>query len=334
MAKRKTPTKKSSKSPFEEAVAFLKKNKVEFHQGSEYVGEVGPERHIEPRNYIEKIKIPFTGDEWIDLMSTEGNALGMCCATISDARDILIGQFRGGRWISGEKLWQFVQLLDHHDGFEYMLPRTEKNYEEWKRCEDFQKPKDDPVYRLWEIYDKIKEHLVVSKPSVDPYVEDAPIREPIQAALSLLYSGITGLYWGTSCFDDEERRPAWMKQQKHAARQLTIARLLPALRDVLLHIDKLDMGDFDGFAICKVEEPTAVCDNALGMCIFHTKEEAQKMIDVWAKPEDENVEDLGRRDIRKKTMIRPVHISSKTGLSFKDDAPAPDTTISQSGRPV
>jgi hypothetical protein len=304
---------------FEEAVSFLNERKIEFRQGSEYVGPVGPERHVEPRNYVEAIKIPFSGDEWIDLMSTEGNALGACCATISNARDILLGQLRGDRWIDGGELWEFVELLAHHDGFEYMLPQTDENFEEWKSY-NFAEPKDDPIYRLWEIYDKTKEHFVVRKPHVDPYAEDAPIREPIQAALSLLYSGITGLYWSTSCFerDDEDRNPAWMKQQKHAHRQLTIARLLPALRDVLQHVDSLDMGDFDGFAVCKVDEPTAVLDNRMGLCVFHTKKEAQKMIDAWAKTEDENVEDMGRRDIRKKTMIRPVHVSSKTGLTFKD----------------
>ena len=110
-----------------------------------------------------------------------------------------------------------------------------------------------------------------------------------------------------------------MKQQRHAARQLTLARFIPALKDAFDHIDALNLGDFEGFAIVKTEEPDEVLTNRLGQCIFHTKEEAQKMIDIWAKPEDENEEEKNNRnEIRKNTTIRPVSVSSKTGLTFLD----------------
>jgi hypothetical protein len=317
MAKRKVPAKRIE-TPFEKATAFLKRRKVEFLQGNEYVGEPGVDRHVEDRPYIEKIKIPFTGDEWIDLMDTEGQALGMCCATISHARDILLAELRGGRWINGEKLWEFVELLRHHDSFEYMLPPTEKNYQKWK-SHTFKRPKDDPVYRLWEIYDAIKDHLIVRPPPVEPFSEDAPIRQPIQAALSTVYSHSASLYWATSCFNDEgDRDPPWMKQQKQAARQLTIHRLLPALQSLLKHIDALNLGDFDGFAVCKSKEPDAVTENGLGLCVYHTRDEAQRMIDTWAKQDDENKTDYLSKEVRANTIIRPVHISSKTGLTFKD----------------
>lgn len=303
---------------FDEAVAFLNEREVKFVQGREWLGEPGVDRRTEERPYIEKIKIPFSGDEWLDLMDTEGRALGMCCGTISAARDILLGELRGGRWIDGEKLTRFVGLLSHHDGFEYMLPRTEKNYEEWGSYA-FERPADDPIYRLWEIYDKIKDHLHVRPPSVEPYPENAPIRDPIQAALTTVYSHSASLYWATSCFaSDREDEPAWMKQQKQAHRQLTIHRLLPALQALLKHIDTLDLGDFDGFAVCKAKEPSAVTENGLGLCIFHTREEAQGMIDTWSKQEDEHEEDYLSRNVRENTIIRPVHVSSKTGLTFKD----------------
>lgn len=307
---------------FEGAVAWLNERSIPFRQGDEYVGEhgVGEGRHKVDRPYIEALEVPLTAEEWLDIMSTDGEFLGACCGTISSARDILIAQVRHGRWIDTKDLWEFIEILSHHDGFEFMLPKTHENYREWSTWYEDMKPQDDPIYRIWETWDAIKEHALLEVPHADPYPENSSAREPVKAALNVLYDGVFALYWGTSCFSEEsDNDPDWMKQQKHARRQLTIARLLPALRGVLDHIDTLDMGDFKGFAVCKIGEPDDVCRNRLGQCIYHTEEEAQKMIDRWAKRDDENEEDFGRKDIRKKAIIRPVSVSSETGLTFLDE---------------
>ncbi len=240
----------------------------------------------------------------------------MCCGNISHARDILTSCLRDGRWIKGRDLWEFVETLKNHDGFEYMLPIDNDKHEEYKSWRG-ENPDKDPIYRLWQVYDKIKGHLYTSRPFLGAPPQDAPIRQPIQLALSILNLTITQLWWSTSALSRPlKNEPAWMKDQKDAQRQLTIARMMPALRDVMEHIDELDLGDFEGFAICEQEEPDMLIKNNLGLCIYRTKEEAQKMIDTWAIQDDNCVEDTYKKEVRKKTVIRPVSVSSKEGLYF------------------
>lgn len=306
-----------TKTTFEEAVAFLNERGIEFRQGQEYVGPVP--RRPEPRAWIEGLAPPFSAEEWLDIVSADSELFGSCCANISAARDILYSKVRHGRWLDSKDLWEFIEILKNHDGFEYMLSPTDKNYAEWSSWEEGRKPQDDPIYRLWEVYDKIKDHLKLAPPYVVPFSDDAPIREPIRAAISVLHAGVGSLYWSTSCFGERDGDPQWVVDQRRAERQLTIARLMPALRDVMTHIDKLDLGDFDGFAICKQAEPDAVCDNRLGLCIYSTMKDAQEMIERWCKVEDEEEEARpGKKPTREQTVIRPVHVSSKTGLTFKD----------------
>jgi hypothetical protein len=310
-------------STFDEAIAFLSEKGVEFRQGDEYVGEPGKGRHSVPRNYITDIYIPFTAEEWIDLMSTEGKFLGSCCATISAARDILLKQLRGGRWIRTGELWEFMETIGHHDGFEYMLPKDHEHYSEFDE-QDWRDhtPEEDPIYRLWQVWDKIKEHVTLKVPYTEPYKPESRYgKHPVHEALALAYSATHHLYWATSCFGkNREDDPAWMKQQKHARRQLTLARVTPALRTLFEHLDQFDLGDFEGFAVCKKDAPDDVLDNSMGQCIFHDEAEAQKMIDQWAKKDDEHEEDFGRNDIREKTTIRPVSVTVSHGLRFLDEA--------------
>lgn len=305
---------------FEEAVAFLDERDIQFRQGYEYVGEAGKGRHQEDRNYIESVAIPFSAEEWLDVIDTEGKALGACCATISSARDILLAQLRQGRWISTKDLWEFTEILSHHDGFEFMLPKNHEHYEAWRSWQQDQDPQDDPIYRLWQIWDKIKDHALLNTPRADPPAPKSKYAEhPVHSALSVAYNSIHMLFWATSCFGEgREDDPAWMAQQKHARRQLVLARVTPSLRTLFEHLSQFDQGDFKGFAICSKEDPKEILDNRMGQCIFHTREEAQGMIDAWAKRDDENEEDFGRKDIREKTTIRPVSVSAKTGLTFLD----------------
>jgi len=306
---------------FNEAVLWLNERGIGFRQGDEYVGEVGVDRRCESRPWIESIEVPFSAEEWLDIISADSKIFGSCCATISNARDILYAQARHGRWIDGKDLWEFVEILSHHDGFEFMLPRTNENHREWSSwCEGIE-PQDDPIYRLWEVYDKVKNHLKIEVPHTEPYPEGAPIREPIQRALSTLNQSLDALYWATSCFaSGREDDPQWMKDQRRAARQRTIARLMPALHELIHHIDDLDLGDFEGYAVVQKDEPDVLCKNGLGACIYTTEDDAKEMIARWAKTYDERKEPAGRMaSPRESTAIRPVRVSSKTGLTFLDE---------------
>ena len=63
-------------STFEEAVAFLNEKDIPFRQGDEYVGEVGKGRHKEDRPWIESLHVPFTPEEWLDIISADSELFG------------------------------------------------------------------------------------------------------------------------------------------------------------------------------------------------------------------------------------------------------------------
>lgn len=153
---------------------------------------------------------------------------------------------------------------------------------------------------------------------------------PIQKAISVLNSGIDKLWWATSCFSHEDetaeyKTPEWLKQQRIVERKLTIARLIPALKDVLSHIKDLDYSDYDGFAICSRKDPSHVLSNGAGHCIFATENDAQTMIELWSKAGDHEKEPPEHRKIkiRDAVVIRSVHVSTEHGLAFTDGKDAP-----------
>lgn len=306
---------------FEEAVALLDEHKIDFVQSYEYVGKA-PNRKRRDLPLIERLQPPFTADEWLDLVSSESELLGSCCAQISNARDVLFGKIRHGRWMNSGEVWEFFDRLANHDGFEYMLSQDSDRHEEWKGARYFGSEEKDAIYRFWKIFDKIKDHLPMKAPDTKPYPEDAQIRDPIQMAFRVARAGVDDLDWATGCFgrkrDDD---PQWLLDQRRARRQLTIARVAPALRAILDQIHTIDLGDFEGFAVCKKDESDEVCINNAGRCIYSTEEEAKEMIERWAKSRDERSEDETPDHWvcpRLTTIIRPVRVSSETGMTFLD----------------
>lgn len=299
---------------FEELLSYLNKEGISFFQSGEWVGEPGKDRHKEDRPTIDRFKLPFSAEEWLDIMDKEGESLPMCCGTISSVRDILLGQLRENRVISCADSNHVFELLAGHDGFEYMLANEEIDYKTYKT---------DPIYRFWVIWQMIRPHANLGTIYCEP-PKHPDYKNPIHNALDVAHKGIDALWWSVTCFKvgGDEGDPEWLKQQRIAERKLTIARVTPALRTILEHIKTLDYGDYDGFAICSKEDPSHILSNVVGYCIFKTKKEAEDMIERWAKPDDDLEEPSeNRKKVREETVIRAVRVSD-AGLSFIDDGPA------------
>lgn len=309
---------------FASAAAYLTQEGIEFHQDNECVGEVGVDRHWEDRPTISSFRLPFTAEEWLDIMNKEGQFLGACCATISNARDILLSQLREDQFIDCHEALQFVELLGSHDGFEWLRSDEEPKdsaHRGWDKTKD-------PFYRFWKIWKVIRPHanlLRGGRPKVEPN-KNPDYTHPIHEALGVAHGGLDALYWAVGCFGrGQDDDPDWMKQQRVAQRKLTIARTLPSLRAVLDHISHLDYGDYDGYAICSKKEPSHIVSNRLGHCIFQNADEAQKMIDAWATPEDHEQEPPSHREkIRDSVVVRPVRVSTAGGVVFTDGNDTPN----------
>jgi hypothetical protein len=315
------PKKVHPDGTFETAIAYLNQNEVAYYQDNECVGEVGVDRHWEDRPTISSFKLPFTAEDWLDLMNKEGEFLGMCCATISNARDILLSQLREDQTISCAETFQFIELLGSHDSFEWLRSDDEPDDSVVDKAKN-------PIYRLWKVWQVIKPHanlLRSDRPKIEPN-KNPDFMHPVHEALGVAHRGIDALYFAVGCFGrGQPDDPEWMKQQQIASRKLIIARTLPSLRAVLDHISHLDLGDYDGFAICSSKEPSHVVSNRLGHCIFQNADEAQKMIDAWAKPEDHEKEPPAHREkIRSSVVVRPVRVSTEKGVVFTDGNDTPN----------
>ena len=112
--------------------------------------------------------------------------------------------------------------------------------------------------------------------------------------------------------------------QAKANRATLMYRLMPALKTLNDHIDQLDLGPVEGFALIDLEVgPDAIARNGYGYCVYSTEEEVEKILNHW-KQEDELYKDEGTRYRRGKSeerlSIRKVRISKEGGIEFTGES--------------
>lgn len=65
-------------------------------------------------NKIEKVKLPFSADDWIDIADPEGDLLPSCCAAISEIRSVLLRCLSDGQYITCTELCEIYVLIKDH----------------------------------------------------------------------------------------------------------------------------------------------------------------------------------------------------------------------------
>lgn len=272
---------------------------VEIQYEEEWVGEVGKNRHPEPRpEIIRQVRLPFTPAEWWELTTREGgDYIGPCCGTTGAMQDILCAVYRDGGWISGSDFLELgMHAESHPDGFENWNKKlSEKQLntaiEKWSKVPNWD--------RIGIIYRALKDRL---RPGIQQELWPRTTDLTEKDVLRILHSGLRYLKFQDVFGGDKD--PA---RQLHANRVVTLARVLPAAK--LFFKTLAGYQPFTGVAIVSAENPEHVIDNHQGLCLYKSEEDAQEVIRLSTR---------GRAE-RGKFKTRPVLVSVEEGLVFMDE---------------
>jgi hypothetical protein len=203
---------------------------------------------------ISSVKLPFTNEEWADLLNKEGQYLGACCADISRIRDILQGACREDHFIEVEDLHEAVYLAKHH-GFTIS---------------------DEPIGRMIALWGKIKDDARVRSEGTSVKKDDP------KDALELLYKSS-----GAICWDDLYSKEGQSKDvafDRHMNRNYALATIQTAVRTLFFKLKELDPGPIEGYGI--IREDDEVANTSRGLAVFRTGSTAKEVCDRWNKPKD------------------------------------------------
>lgn len=224
---------------------------------------------------VYKVQLPFTPEEWMDLMNIEGEFLPACCAVISDVRSTLMATLREGGYIRATDLHAVVEALkEHHD------------------CSD----DNEPQSRLIKIWDDIKDEadLHIAAIKIDP--------NNLDDAFDLLYRSSSNLSWGKlfSKSPEEEKDHGFFKL-------LEYARVLPAIKTIHESLIEQKIPPLEGFAVAENDQVVVLRNN--GLAIYATEEKANEFADALNEREKFNLE------YNKKEKIDNVYRNKKFDLT-------------------
>ena len=305
-------------STFNERIQMLKSLGVEYGTEYEYRGE-GEERKEYRLDFFTSVRLPLTAAEWCSLCMSGGeNYIGGCCGQSSATQDILNHIFRHDSGFPPIRdLAELVDMLNAHDPITGRIPF------------DSLDKLDDPLPRLveragepqnWEKlspWDKIALVWHIVKDCWRPQVPAAsgPHRTELDDAVSVLSRGMQAISWERLFRGNKD-----VSSQAIAQRALLLAKLLPAWETMNRRITELDLGGFDGWALIdKRQGPDEIAMNAMGYCIFATREECDNLLKLWRETE---VKYKGRKPpdspIDEIIGIRRVRVSPEKGAEFLD----------------
>jgi len=118
--------------------------------------------------------------------------------------------------------------------------------------------------------------------------------------------------------------------QENATLLVRMARFIPALRTVHQRIDEIFCGPVEGWALVDLHAgPGEIAENGNGLCVFSTRAECERLMDLWRQMQHEYEDDvctpprLRGTPVDQRIGIRPVRISLETGIEFLDDGAPP-----------
>jgi hypothetical protein len=200
---------------------------------------------------ISEVKLPFTNEEWGDLLNKEGEYLPSCCAQISAIRSMLQSALREGGWIRMKDLSAIASAAINHGDFE----------------------DGSPIFRLIELWNAIKPDA-----RTEPEDASANLDDPKEAMETLI----------DRCqyyiFESYGRLRNGLSEQqlfnKRAHDECMLATIMVCVRTLHEKLTDLSLGTFDGYGVFAGEKIGMMVG---GMAFFKNEEEANKVRDDWNK---------------------------------------------------
>jgi hypothetical protein len=237
---------------------------------------------------IASVRIPFTSEEWADVLNKEGEHLGTdisLSADISRIRNILHDACQNDHYIEVEELYEATYLAEHH-GF----------------------VKDEsPIGRMMSLWDKIEKDVRTRNQSASADTENPA------HALEILYRCA-----GVICWDDAYSREGETKDvafDRHMNRNYGLATIAAAVRTLFFKLKDLNPGPIEGYGL--VREDGEIGHSHRGLAIFRTKEMAKKVCDRWNK--DEAEERKGKKQVVHVFKVKKVKVCMEHGVQILPD---------------
>jgi len=279
-------------------LAELEKRGLEVMYETRWEGEAPNIKEVKVESQIRGLRFPLTDEEWCDLCMREGQFyVGGCCGQTSAVQDIFMEIFRDSGHADAHEILNLMRASSKHGGFEeYSLEWTgdlEKRVREWETL--------NPIEKIGICCQATKEKLKplwLKIPHEKRKAESEEWCEILEDGLQLLR------------FRDLMQRDT-DEGQRHANREVLLARILPACKKVLEAAIPAMSKSFGGFAIVKKGTPEILADG-WGLCIYADEEKAKAIIALWEKNANDD-----ERKLLEKIEIRPVTVDSESGIKMK-----------------
>lgn len=244
---------------------------------------------------IASVELPFTPEEWADLLNKEGEYLGACCADISRIRDILQAACREDYFIEVEDLYEAAFLARHHDGGE------ERDY-----------TKDtDPIARMIVLWDKVKDDARSRSKGRSVNLEDP------KDALDVLFQCAGNITWNEIRFNQKTEDDKF-DCIKNCNR--TLFTMVPAVRTLFFKMKELYKGAVEGYGL--VRQDGEIGESRSGVAVYRTKKLADELCEQWNKTEEEEIRHT--KSLKKRTpnvyTVKKVRVSMEKGVEIIDES--------------
>jgi len=327
---------------FAERRAALEKLGWQIDLESEYRGKPGVDRERYGLELFDSVRLPLTPRDWCRLCMREGEQylaveteegtryerseyIGGCCGNMSAVQDVLNGWFRDGGWVEAHELVALGEAMrDHGDkDFEDIQPD-----ELAKRVETFLEAEDKPSSawtKLSLLYHLVKDHY---KPKI--FSAQSLRSDELEGAFRL----VSRMAWTFGMGDFFTRESPLTNTTKEAQKVMRLYRFMPAFKLLYERARELVPEPIEGWALVDLQKGEGeVAENGYGYCIYATKPEAQRILDLMENARSQYKE-RPPRDLEKFSLkIRAVRVSLDKGIEFLDEGEEPKPRIKWERRP-
>lgn len=227
---------------------------------------------------VKSVLLPLSSVQWCHIAMREGaHYVGGCCGHTSAMQDIINAIFRDGGWAPARELRELAELAQNHDGFEA--------FDSTERVESLE-ALDDPweiIGAVWCAVEDVLAPGIFSKPREDDVLD---FDRALWLAKHLMWQVSLAKFFT----DDAEEKDSMRNGQRHVNRVYSMLRILPPLRTIYNHLEKMSDQSFPGFGVRKKGTEEVVA-NGHGLCLYEKREQAEELFRIWREAGDKDVDD-------------------------------------------
>jgi hypothetical protein len=285
-----------------------------------------------PIDIFTAFKPPFTADEWLAIAQRDGDQyIGGCCGQTGAIQDVVCGWFRDGGQVKIRELAEVAEMCIRHDNKQSPFHDLGVSFDEvvtdakaWQAGSELA---DTVLVKHWSnLWFRLAVVWHLVKDSYDDEVEHGIRTDmaPVDKAICTIDHIATALSMHRAFGGDETPTG-----QTRAQKILMLAKLVPALRYVLNHIDDLALGStvFEGWALVDLSKgPEVICENGYGLCLYDDRDRMMEVVNLWKSNEAKHEGHVpAYMEIKDRIGIRPVKVdlSSEQGPTFTGPVETP-----------